>query len=178
MPIFENQSQAHKSSVSCKRKGNIRTCLTGRVPQRSWKFSAGHDSVCYCWRFAGVKEKYTTWIKEQEESQTAAFTLWFRGLWNVPRTYVSWFQLQKAEGFFNLQGMQLHLPNKHTQETHLKSLSSPYSYLLFFSMTSESSSLQGWITKCIFYEKKVTWKRIFILANPKTKYNCVKIPPE
>lgn len=38
-------------------------------------------------------------------------------------------------------------------------------------MTSDSSSFQGWITKCIFYEQKVIWKRIFLLANPKTKYN-------
>ena len=65
--IWKPQSDTQKSSVNCKRKENFRTCLTGGVPQRSWKCSAGHDSVCYCWCFAGVKEECTTWIKKSRK---------------------------------------------------------------------------------------------------------------
>lgn len=96
VPIFENQSQTQKKKIcECKRKGSITTCLTGGVPQRSRKYTAGHDSVCYSWCSAGVKEECTTCIKEQEEGQTAALTFWFQGLWNLFRIHVTWLPLQQ-----------------------------------------------------------------------------------
>lgn len=58
-------------------------------------------------------------MKEKEEGQTAAFTFWFLGFVKpAPSLYYlapTTAEHQGAEGFLHFLGMQLHLPNKHTQ---------------------------------------------------------------
>lgn len=156
--LFENLSQTHnKRSVNCTRKENIMTCLTGGVSQRSWKCRAGHDSLCYCWCLAGVKEECRTWMKEKEEGQTAALTFGFRICETCSKPMLAGFYHGRIPGsrrLFPFLGDAASLTYKTYSVATLKEsvYLPPHCYLLLLH-AFKFILFARQIIKCIFYEQ-------------------------